>query len=258
MHHPGDNGAAELRNLISPHTIAEVFLNAPTGSDPEFVPLSPFMIHIWRMHGLPNEAALKQNRDRERFVYWFYDAFHQMRVPYQVPAPPNTLRWLNRPALDVSSAFDAPAANLPAQKYYLTRYMLHVWKQFQRGMDVFQVDGYLQFLTWFALDFIPVQNLPRLLLPDDLLSLLNQPVRPPLPLTNAMRVLGELRGVAGMSDVYTASDEHIVASSFELLPDLLQAGDPRLLPDVVNRFWSAKLSADPAPLTAYEYFAAQA
>ena len=185
-------------------------------------------------------------------------SFIKCASPTRLPVPPNTLRWLNQPALDVSSAFDAPAANLPVQKYYLTRYMLHVWKQFQRSMGVFQVDGYLQFLTWFALDFIPVHNLPRLLLPDDLLSLLNQPIRPPLPLTTVMRVLGELRGAAGMSDVYTASDEHIVASSFELLPDLLQAGDPRLLPDVVNRFWSAKLSADPAPLTAYEYFAAQA
>ena len=224
MHHSGDNGVSELRNLISPHTIAEVFLNAPTGSDPEFVPLSPFMIHIWRTHGLPNEAALEQNRDRERFVYRFYDTFHQARAPYRLPVPPNTLRWLNRPALDVSSACEAPAT-LPVQRYYLTKYMLHVWKQVRRDLDVFQADGYLRFLTWFALECIPTWNLPPLLLPDDLLSLLNQPIRPPLPLTTVMRVLGELRGAAGMSDVYTASDEHIVASSFELLPDLLQAGD---------------------------------
>ena len=242
---------------MSPPTVADVFLNAPTRPDPEFVPLSTFMVHIWRMNGLKSEDALDQNRERERFVYWFYDTFHQTRAPYRLPAPPNTLQWLNRPALDVSSAFKASTSTFAAPKYYLTRYMLHVWKQVRQDLDVRQADGFLHFLTWFALECIPSRNLPPLLLPNDLLPALNEPVKPPLPLTNAMRILGELRGVAGIREVHTAPDEHIAAISFELLPDLLQGGDPRLVPDVVSRFWSAKVTADPDALTAYEYFAAQ-
>ena len=125
-------------------------------------------------------------------------------------------------------------------------------------MDIFQPAGYLRFLTWFALECIPAWNLPRYLLPDDLLPVLNHPVRPPLPLTAAMRVFGELRGLAGIGDLDTAPDEAVVATSFELLPDLLEAGDPRLIPDLVSKFWSKPLSPDPASLNAFEYFAVRA
>lgn len=258
MYHSGAQGADELHPLIDPHNLAGIFLHAPTRSDPEFVPLTPFMIHVWRMHGLPNDGALEQNRDRERFVYSFYDTFHQTRAPYRLPAPPNTLQWLNQPALDVSSAFEAQGATLAGQKYYLTRYMRHIWQQTRRDVDPFQADGYLRFLTWFAVECIPAWNLPPLLLPNELLPLLNRPIRPPLPLTEAMRFLGERRGVLATSDLHSAPDEYIAAISFHVLPDLLKANDPRLVPEVLSHFWSAKLSADPEALTAYEYFAARA
>ena len=109
------------------------------------------------------------------------------------------------------------------QNCYLTRYMLHVWKNVQRGMDIFEPAGYLRFLTWFALECIPAWNLPPYLLPDDLLPVLNHPVRPPLPLTAAMRVFGELRGLAGIGDLDTAPEEAVLATLFELLLDLLRS-----------------------------------
>jgi glycosyltransferase involved in cell wall biosynthesis len=257
--HPSDNGAAAPGNRLTQRTISDVFLDAALeGSNEEFVPLTPSMIHIWRMHESAKEAALQQNKKRERFVYSFYDAFHQMRGPHRLASPPNTLQWLNQSALDVSSGFQIHANMVPAPKYYLTRYMVHVWKNVRRDMDVLRPDGYLRFLTWFALECIPTWNLPPLLLPSDLLPVLNHPVRPALPMTTAMRVLGELKGVAGISDIHTAPDALLVAMSFDLLPDLLQAGDPRLIPEVVSGFWSKKLSPDPESLTVYEYFAAQA
>jgi glycosyltransferase involved in cell wall biosynthesis len=73
-----------------------------------------------------------------------------------------------------------------------------------------------------------------------------------------MRFLADLRGIAGLSRADSAPEDHLVAISFELLPDLLRAGDPRLVPDVVSGFWAAKLSNDPKALTTYEYFAAKA
>src|SRR5262249_21261395 len=75
----------------------------------------------------------------------------------------------------------------------------------------------------------------------------------------AMRVFGELRSAPGIQDLGTAPDELVVAMSFELMPDLLAAGDPRLVPDFISRFWSSRsCSNDPKSLTTYEYLAARA
>jgi glycosyltransferase involved in cell wall biosynthesis len=243
---------------ITPGSIFEVFLEAPRCPTDNFVPLTPFMIHVWRQNGLPSESALEQPDQRERFVYWFYDTFHRLRTPYRWPVPLNTLQWLNHSALEVSSGFKKQMGRPPAQKYYLTRFMLHVWKHFGQGMNVQQSDGYLRFLTWFAVECIPAWNLPPSLLPDDLVSVLNQPIRPALPMSTAMQVLGELYSVPGICDLRTLPDDVILGMSFELLPYLLQTGDPRLVPAFMSQFWSGRVLPDPTSLTAYEYLAARA
>src|SRR5438445_571225 len=121
-----DNGAAPPVNRLSHRTIPDVFLDTMPGAGEEFVPLTPSMIHIWHWHKVARDASSEQNhKDSERFVYSFYDAFHQLRAPHRLPAPPKTLAWLNQPALDVSSGFKGHANAPPASKYYLTRYMLH-------------------------------------------------------------------------------------------------------------------------------------
>jgi Glycosyl transferases group 1 len=256
--HPSDHGAAKLPHPVTPRTIPEVFLNAGSASNEEAAPLTPFMIHVWRQHGLENEEMLERASDRERFVYTFYDTFFQTRAPYRLVSPPETLQWLNRPELEVSSKFKKHAAALGVQNCYMTQYMLHVWKNVQRGMDIFEPAGYLRFLTWFALECIPAWNLPPYLLPDDLLPVLNRPIRPPLPLTAAMREFGELRGLAGIGDREDAPEAAVLATLFELLLDLLRAGDPRLIPDLISNFWSKPLSPDPSALNAFEYFAIRA
>ena len=49
-----------------------------------------------------------------------------------------------------------------------------------------------------------------------------------------------------------------MALAFEVLLEFLEAGDPRLIPEVVSQFWSKKMSPDGDPLTAYEYFLVRA
>jgi glycosyltransferase involved in cell wall biosynthesis len=207
------------------------------------------MIHVWRQKGLP-DGALQNNAEREQFVYWFYDTYHHSRAPYRLAAPPDILNWLNTAALDLSQTVPRNG-HFSAQPHYLTRYMLHVCQQARREAEVFRFDDYLRFLCWFAPEYLPSRSLPPALLPDDLLPLLNRPVRPPLPLTVAMAVRAGL-------DISAAPDDELVALSFELLGDFLQAGDARLIPDFVSRFWSRRMSSNPDSLSAWEYLVARA
>jgi len=215
------------------------------------------MVHVWRLHGLEAANALVNSNDRERFVYWFYDTFHRVRAPYRWPVPPDILRWLNHPVLDLSANF-ADAGMFPKQPYYLTRFMLHVWKHFREDTDVRDVDGYLRFLTWFVLECVPAWNLPPALVPAELLGVLNDPVRDGWPMSRAMYILGELHGVQSIRDVPTGPEDAALALSFELLKHLLQAGDPRLVPSYVSRYWSAPISPEQSSPTTYEYVASQA
>jgi glycosyltransferase involved in cell wall biosynthesis len=253
IHDSGDGTAATSRT-INPQSLVEFFLDAPLGPSEDIVPLSPFMIYVWRQH--ETDAALERAEARQAFVYSFYDSFHRLRAPCRWPVPPNTLQWLNRPALDLSSSVGG-VSQFPRQKRWLTRFMLHAWKHAQPDMDVYQGDGYLRFLTWFALECIPAWNLPPSLLPQEFLPVLNQPVRQALPMTAAMRTLGELHSIPGIPELRTAPDELALGISFEMLPQVLRAGDPRLIPDLVSQFWYSRFSDDPASITAYEYLAAR-
>lgn len=234
--------AAEQRSAL----LSRTFLEAPEEGNGELAPLTPFMIHVWRLHGLQSEAALARPAEREKFVYWFYDTFHRVRAPYRWPVPENTLRWLNH------AAFEAP------QSSYLMRFMLHVWKHFRQDMDVRQWDGYLRFLSWFALECIPAWNLPPALFPQELAAPLNAAVRDGLPMSRGMQVLGELHGVPQMREAQRAPDDVLLALGFEMMPDLLQACDPRLIPAYASRFWSAPAAPDPGAPAAYAYLAARA
>jgi glycosyltransferase involved in cell wall biosynthesis len=238
-------------DLLRPRAVSDIFLNTHSDLDNNTAPpLTPFMIHVWRQHGLP-DGALHNSNERERFIYWFYDSYHLSRSPYRLAMPPKTLDWLNAIVLDLSGRI---TRNPSAPTCYITRYMFHVWELSRREADVFQIEGYLRFLSWFALAFIPSRNLPPALLPDNLLPLLNRPIRPPLPLTAAMAAWAKLRDMAGIDEIPDAPEESVVALSFELLSDLLHAGDPRLVPDLVSQFWSKRMGPEPEALTAYEYF----
>src|SRR3954470_1402494 len=101
--HPSHHGAAKLPNCLTPQSIADVFLNASPGSNDEAAPLSPFMVHVWRQHGLNSDEVLQRAQDRELFVYTFCDTFFQTRAPHRLTIPRQSVEWLNEPALDVTS-----------------------------------------------------------------------------------------------------------------------------------------------------------
>ena len=253
--HDSSLGSCESSRSVKPQSLTEFFLHAPIGHTEDVAPLSAFMIYVWRQ--IEDDPALERAEARQGFLYWFYDTFHRLRAPYRWPVPRNTLRWLNRPALEVRSG-GGNTIRLSGQKHWLTRFMLHLWKDFHPEMDVYKEDGYLQFVTWFALECIPAWNLPPSLLPHEFLRLLNQPVRQALPMTTALRTLGELHSIAGIHELQHAPDELALAISFEMLPEVLQAGDPRLIPDLMSQFWASRFSDEPASITAYEYLAARA
>ena len=237
---------------ITRPAIAEVFLEAPRSPDDDAVPLTPFMVHVWRQNGLKGDPAGRTPAERRNYLYWFYDTYHQHRAPYRWPVPDEVLRWVNQPALQLS--FDLPGPN-----YYLSRFMLHVWKHYRQELNIRRSEAYLEFLTWFALDCIPQWNLPPTFLPDDLVAVLNHPVRgESLPLTTAMLVHGRVRSADRFKNTADAPDELVVAMAFELLAPVLRTEDPRLLPEFVSRFWFHKLAEDLESLNAYEYVAARA
>ena len=232
--------------------VSEVFLQAAPSSDDDAVPLTPFMVHVWRQNGLKGDPAGRTPAERRNYLYWFYDTYHQYRAPYRWPVPDEVLCWVNQPAMQLSF-------NLPGPRHYLSRFMLHVWKHYRQELNIRRSEAYLKFLTWFALDCIPQWNLPPAFLPDDLLAVLNHPVRgESLPLTTAMLVHGRVRSPDRFENAAAAPDERVVAMAFELLAPILRAGDPRLVPDFVSRFWFHKLADEPVSLNAYEYLAARA
>ena len=106
-----------------------MFLNASSGSSEEAAPLTPFMIHVWRQHGLDSEEMLERAPDRERFVYTFYDTFHQTRAPHRLAAAHQNSAMAESAGARCLLGIESHAAALGVQNCYLTRYMLHVWKK---------------------------------------------------------------------------------------------------------------------------------
>src|ERR1039457_5060022 len=92
--------------------VSEVFLQAAPSSDDDAVPLTPFMVHVWRQNGLKGDPAGRTPAERRNYLYWFYDTYHQHRAPYRWPVPDEVLCWVNQPAMQLSF-------NLPGPRHYL-------------------------------------------------------------------------------------------------------------------------------------------
>jgi glycosyltransferase involved in cell wall biosynthesis len=215
-------------------------------------PLTPFMVHTWRMNDIGRDPSTRSPEEVENFLYWFYGSLHRRRAPYSWVVPPGIAEWLNVPVV----ASEATPRLEGRPNRYLTRFMQHVWKEHKNDLDVRRPDGFLGFLTWFALDCMPEWNLPRVLLPGDLADILNTPVRSGLPLTAGMLAAGLAAYPDRFKEASRAPDAEIIAMAFEMLPKTLRARDPRLIPASASHFWSARLGEEHDSVNAYEYLAA--
>ena len=236
---------------VVPRSLTEVFLEAVEEGQSELAPLTAFMRHMARLAGV-TDAALDDPEGRASFVYWFFTTCHRLRAPYRWPVPPKLLEWLNAPA--APGPADAPAGS----RLFLTRFMEHVRLQHKAQWDTTLWEGYLQFLSWFAFECIPQWNLPPALLPDELAAVLNEPWRDSnLPLTRGMAMWMEHTRAGRYGLVVSGDDAALLAMSFEAATAVLNAGDPRLLPEFVTRYWVGRLDKDTG-LTRYQYLAARA
>jgi len=165
---------------------------------------------------------------------------------------------MNQAVSEVVAGSGTISLPYPGGRYYLTRFMEYATRHYTGGSGVDDPASYLEFLTWFALDCVPAWNLPRAFLPADLLCLLNSPIRKGLPLSVAMLVNAVTGTGHSLDDACSGSDGELVAIAFEQVPKLLRAGDPRLLPEYVSRFWNRNVLTDGDSLNAFEYVAAKA
>jgi glycosyltransferase involved in cell wall biosynthesis len=237
---------------IEPQSLSAVFLETVQEDRDDLAPLTPFMIHTAKLARIL-DSALRDPEERAKFVYWFFDTYQRLRIPYRWPVPSRLLAWLNTPA-ERHSRYGPRDTR---RDLYVTRFMSHVWSQHKKDINPDLSNSCLRFLTWFAFECIPAWNLPPALLPDALLSILNEPVRgESVPVTLGMALRAQVLHPARFSGFESADDAVLLAMSFESATDALRTSDPRLLPPFVTRFWSGRAEKD-ADLTRYEYVAAR-
>ncbi len=247
-------GLSQRENVIAPRSVSEAFIGTAAELGEPLPPLSPFLLQVWRRIRFGSDLARGRPEVREKFLFWFLETYHRSRFPYHWPLPPATLAWLNEPTPKWEPHSTGQAR--PGEVRYLTRFMFHIWRKHQY-IDLDRGDGFVRFLSWFAFLCLPKWNLPRTLLPQDLIPVLNEPVRSGIPLTAGMLALGRSRDPKRYRNAEQMPDEILLGWSFELLPDVLEAGDPRLVPEQASRFWFSRSGAQPDSLNAYEYLAAK-
>jgi glycosyltransferase involved in cell wall biosynthesis len=216
-------------------------------------PISRFLEQMWRRSGRANPGSSDPEK-REGFVFWYILHFYS-RSGHQWPLPPALETWLNAPAVDVSQEIrEAPglrSSRPNAEPKYLSRYMQHVWKTEAKRFDVKAMEGFFDFLAWYAFRFMPEHRIPPALLPHALVEQLNRAAdNEQLPLTTGMLVFEKLERPDRFQRMLEAPDAKLYAICFELARDVLATGNPRLVPAFVSGFWR---SAHGGGETAFDY-----
>lgn len=246
--------------------LESLFYSCPDhGGETDLAPLSPFMEHVRCRTEEFRENPPESPADRANFAYWFVESFRPRRAPFDVPVPAELLEWLNEPALDLTTVFSEEPVPGGLRKRscrrYLTRLMLHMWQSRQSEWDIFTPAGYYGFLVWFATEAAVRYALPKTVIPDELVELLNYPaVGYGQPLTVGMFALSTTISPERFESGQQWTREDVLAASYEGLSCLIKGGDVRLLPEYVTRFWSARPFPDvpidssfESFLTAFEY-----
>ncbi len=216
-------------------------------------PVSPFLAQMWRRAGRANPGSVDPE-ERAAFAYWYIRHYYG-HLGFQWPLPPALTRWLNTPAMDLSAhVTEIPglrANRADASPKYLSRLMQHVAKTDGRHFDVSGAQGFFEFLAWYAFHFMPNRHIPPVLLPEPLLQLLNQPAEDErLPLTTGMLLFDKVSHPDRYQQLLEAHEAKLYAICYELMRDVLAAGNPRLIPAFVSAFWRSAATKD---ATAFDY-----
>lgn len=236
--------------------LSEVFLECGPGAS-ELPPLSPFLKHLALAHGFCDRQSWSEPQGRIEFVLWYLHNLHRERRPHQWPLPAELLEWLNEPALDLTSKIgtipslrgDRPCA----AKKNLSRLMEMVWRRYSPAVQIQKAPEFYGFLAWYAFEIVPEWNLPPALLPESTIALLNLPAfTHDLPITVGM-LLREERKRTAFSPLAEMSQEELFAFAYAAVLDLVDCGDPRLIPEYVSAFWRSKPIDSRPDLTSFEY-----
>ena len=211
----------------------------PNGQQP---PVSRFLEQMWRRSGRANPGSSDPEK-REAFVFWYILQFY-VRCGHQWPLPPALETWLNTPAVDVSQEIrEGPglrSSRPNLEPKYLSRYMQHIWKTEAQQFNVKAMEGFFDFLAWYAFRFMPEHRIPPALLPNALVEQLNRPAdNKHLPLTTGMLVFEKVERPHRFQQLLEAPDAKLYAICYELARDVLAAGNARLVPAFVSEFWSS-------------------
>jgi len=203
-------------------------------------PLSRFLDQMWRRSGRANPGTSASD-ERERFIFWYIEHFYR-RCGHQWPLPPSVETWLNAPAVDVSQEVQvAPglrSSRPNAGHKYLSRYLQHVWKREAQRFNVKTMEGFFDFLAWYAFRFVPEHQIPPVLLPNALVEQLNRPAdNESLPLTTGMLVYEKLEHPDRFQQLLHVPKAKLYAICYELARVVLASGNPRLVPEFVSGFW---------------------
>jgi glycosyltransferase involved in cell wall biosynthesis len=236
--------------------LSEFFLDCPQGANAP-PPFSAFLNHLALANGYCDRESWKEPEGRLEFLLWYLHTLHRLRSPHQWPLPAELLEWLNEPALDLT----AKVRTIPTLtgdrdcdlKKHLSRFMEIVWRQYSRGFEVQEASGFYGFITWFAYELIPEWNLPPVLLPESIVTLLNLPaLTPDLPMSVGM-LLSQQRKTNTTIRLGEVPREKLFALAYGACLEVLKAENPRLIPTYVSAFWRSKPIGDRPDLTSFEY-----
>jgi glycosyltransferase involved in cell wall biosynthesis len=208
-------------------------------------PLSRFLDQMWRRSGRAHPSSPDPD-ERKRFVFWYIEHFYR-RSGHHWPLPPSVEAWLNEPAVDLSEEIrEGPglrSSRPNSGRKYLSRYLQYVWKSDGQRFDVKTMEGYFDFLAWFAFRFMPEHQIPPALLPNAFVEQLNQPAdNENLPLTTGMLLYEKLENPDRFQQLAEVPKAKLYAICYELARAVLASGDPRLAPEFVSGFWRSPIA----------------